>query len=102
MVELLKQPQYHPMNVVDQVMSIYAGSEGYLDDVPVKEIQKFEQEFLRFVHEQRSELPELLAREKKMTDAVVEKLKAALTEFKTRYRSSSAQKPALAPAAAAV
>src|SRR6202008_2595830 len=40
MVELLKQPQYQPMDVVDQVMSIYAGSEGYLDDVPVKEVSR--------------------------------------------------------------
>ena len=38
MVELLKQPQYQPMDVIDQVMSIYAGTEGYLDDVPVKEV----------------------------------------------------------------
>ena len=46
MVELLKQPQYQPMDVVDQVMSIYAGSEGYLDEVPVKEVQRWEAEFL--------------------------------------------------------
>ena len=46
MVELLKQPQYQPMNVVDQVMSIYAGTEGFLDDVPVKEVQRWEAEFL--------------------------------------------------------
>ena len=42
MVELLKQPQYQPMDVVDQVMSIYAGTEGYLDDVPVKEVSRWE------------------------------------------------------------
>ncbi len=47
MVELLKQPQYQPMDVVDQVMSIYAGSEGFLDDVPVKEVSRWEAEFLR-------------------------------------------------------
>ncbi len=46
MVELLKQPQYHPLHFADQVMSIYAGTEGYLDDVPVKEVPRFESEFL--------------------------------------------------------
>ena len=50
MVELLKQPQYRPMDVVDQVMSIYAGAEGYLDDVPVKEVRKrWETEFHTFM-----------------------------------------------------
>src|SRR5450631_2986674 len=46
MVELLKQPQYQPMDAVDQVMSIFAGAEGYLDEVPVKEVQRWEKEFL--------------------------------------------------------
>ncbi|GIW87800.1 MAG: ATP synthase subunit alpha [Isosphaeraceae bacterium] len=90
MVELLKQPQYQPMNVVDQVMSIYAGSEGYLDDVPVKEVSKFEAEFLRFVREERPGLRELIGREKKLTDEVITQLKAALTDFKARYRPGSA------------
>ena len=49
MVELLKQPQYQPLDVVDQVMSIYAGSEGYLDDVPIKQVSEWETEFLNFV-----------------------------------------------------
>ncbi len=53
MVELLKQPQYQPMPAVDQVMSIFAGSEGYLDDVPIKQVPQFETEFLRFVRESK-------------------------------------------------
>src|SRR6478609_6568033 len=56
MVELLKQPQYHPMAVVDQVMSIYAGSEGYLDDVPVKDVQRWESQFLAFMREQKHDV----------------------------------------------
>ena len=81
MVELLKQPQYQPMDVVDQVMSIYAGSEGYLDDVPIKEVSRFEAEFLRFFV-RRSRCKDLLDREKKLSDAIVGDLKAALTEFR--------------------
>jgi F-type H+-transporting ATPase subunit alpha len=95
MVELLKQPQYQPMPVADQVMSIYAGGEGYLDDVPVKEVQRFEREFLRYMAEEKREVRDLLVRDKKMSDEVVRGLKAALAEFKARWR------PATAPAGAA-
>ena len=61
MVELLKQPQYQPMDVVDQVMSIYAGSEGYLDDVPVKEVPRWETEFLTFMRDQKTAVRDRLA-----------------------------------------
>jgi F-type H+-transporting ATPase subunit alpha len=100
MVELLKQPQYQPMHVADQVMSLYAGSEGYLDDVPVKEVSRWEAEFLGFMRDQKTEVRNLLEREKKMTDQVVEGLKAALTEFKAMYRPAAPAKPALAAATA--
>ena len=49
MVELLKQPQYKPMHVIDQVLSIYAGTRGYLDDVPVDQVPQWEREFLEFM-----------------------------------------------------
>jgi F-type H+-transporting ATPase subunit alpha len=101
MVELLKQPQYQPMDVVDQVMTIYAGSEGYLDDVPVKEVQRWETEFRTFMRDQKASLRERLGREKKLSDAIVADLKAALTQFKQLYRpASSKASPALAKAGA--
>jgi F-type H+-transporting ATPase subunit alpha len=99
MVELLKQPQYQPMAVQDQVMSIFAGSEGYLDDVPVKEVQRWESEFHRFMREQRSAVRDRLAKEKKLTDAILADLKAALADFKKQYRPQAA--PAASPALAA-
>ncbi|HWE37025.1 MAG TPA: F0F1 ATP synthase subunit alpha [Isosphaeraceae bacterium] len=86
MVELLKQPQYQPLPAVDQVMSIYAGTEGFLDEVPVKEVQRWEAEFLRFMREQRTEVRDQLDREKKMTDEIVQKLKAALNDFNATFR----------------
>jgi F-type H+/Na+-transporting ATPase subunit alpha len=88
MVELLKQPQYGPLHFADQVMSLYAGTEGYLDDVPVKEVSRFEAEFLRFMREQKADVRDRLVREKKMSDEVVKGLKAALADFKARYRSA--------------
>jgi F-type H+/Na+-transporting ATPase subunit alpha len=97
MVELLKQPQYQPLHFADQVMSIYAGTEGYLDDVPVKEASRWEAEFLRFMREQKSELRERLIREKKLSDELLKGLKAALAEFKTRFRPAQ---PAAAKSAA--
>ena len=103
MVELLKQPQYQPLPAVDQAMSIYAGTEGYLDDVPVKEVPAFEAEFLRFVREQKPDFYALIGREKKMSDAVVSGLKDVLKEFKALYRPASAAAPKKpAPALAAV
>jgi F-type H+-transporting ATPase subunit alpha len=94
MVELLKQPQYQPMAVVDQVMSIFAGSEGYLDDVPVKGVQRWETEFHTFMREQKTAVRDRLAREKKLTDAIVADLKAALNEFKQFYTPAT---PGTAP-----
>src|SRR4051794_3314029 len=90
MVELLKQPQYRPMDVVDQVMSIYAGSEGYLDDVPVKEVSRWESEFHSFMREQKASVRDRLATEKKLTDPILGDLKAALAEFKPLFRPTKA------------
>jgi F-type H+-transporting ATPase subunit alpha len=85
MVELLKQPQYQPMNVADQVMSIFAGSEGFLDTLPVSQVQQFEQEFLRFMATEKKDIRDRLIQEKKLTDEIVTGLRAALEEFRTRY-----------------
>src|SRR5690606_34879326 len=95
MVELLKQPQYEPMNVIDQVMSLFAGTEGYLDDVPIREVRRFESEFLRTMHETHADLVDQLARERKMTEPIVQGLKEALDGFKARFRVAEGR-PALA------
>jgi F-type H+/Na+-transporting ATPase subunit alpha len=102
MVELLKQPQYHPLDVFDQIMSIFAGTQGFLDDVPVKQVSRFESEFLRFMREQKSDARNKLVSARKLTDEVVQGLTAALTEFKSRFRPAapSAASPALAAAGA--
>jgi F-type H+-transporting ATPase subunit alpha len=100
MVELLKQPQYQPMSAIDQVMSIFAGSEGFLDDVPVRDVPKFEKAFLAFMRDVKTPVRDALERDKKMTDKIVADLKAALTEFKTTHYRSSAAAPAMAAASA--
>ena len=93
MVELLKQPQYHPLDAIDQVMSIFAGSEGYLDEVPIKQVPAWEQQFLDFVRERKPEVRALLAKERKLTDGVVAGLKGACDEFKKQYRAPVVASP---------
>jgi F-type H+-transporting ATPase subunit alpha len=102
MVELLKQPQYQPMSAIDQVMSIFSGTEGFLDDVPVRDVPRFEKAFLAFMREVKAPIREALGREKKMTDKIAADLKAALTEFKaTRFKApAAAGQTALAGASA--
>src|SRR5215475_13552232 len=75
MVELLKQGQYKPMPVGDQVLSIYAGVNGYLDDVPVDKVQQFEADYLRYVQQHHPDLKKDLTSMGKIDDKVGARLK---------------------------
>ena len=86
MVELLKQPQYRPMPVAEQVLSLYAGTKGYLDDVPIKSVQRWEEDFLQFVRDKHAPLLETIAEKGELTDEVSEKIEAAIDAFKSTYR----------------
>jgi F-type H+/Na+-transporting ATPase subunit alpha len=86
MVELLKQPQYRPMKVTDQVLSLFAGTRGYLDDVPVKAVQQWERDFLQFVHSKYNSLIDDLNSKQDLTDQIVEQIIAAIKDFKTGYK----------------
>ncbi|HVJ83780.1 MAG TPA: F0F1 ATP synthase subunit alpha, partial [Planctomycetia bacterium] len=94
MVELLKQPQYKPVDVVDQIMVIYAGAKGYVDAVAIPDVPKWEREFLQFMASEEVEARSALASELKLTDDVDAKLKAACGKFAERWRLSHARKPA--------
>ena len=85
MVELLKQPQYQPMSVAEQVFSLYAGTRGFLDDVPVKAVSQWERDFLQFVKDKHSSTVSLLEEKMDLTDEVTEKIEAAIADFKTGY-----------------
>jgi F-type H+-transporting ATPase subunit alpha len=85
MVELLKQPQYQPYHVADQVMSIFAGSVGYLDKVPRPEVREWESEFLRFMREQKSEVRGAILKTRKLDDETTKALRAAIEEFQRQY-----------------
>lgn len=87
LVELLKQPQYQPMPTQEQVVSMYAATRGFMDDVPVASVQAFERDFLDFICGAKSDiLDDIVAR--KVLDADLEaRLKDAILEFKKGYNA---------------
>jgi F-type H+-transporting ATPase subunit alpha len=91
MVELLKQPQHEPMNVWDQILSIFAGTRGYLDDVPVEAVAAWEKAFLNYMHDRRADVVEQLTRGCDLTEEIVGKLNAALEEFKQVYQQPASE-----------
>jgi F-type H+-transporting ATPase subunit alpha len=86
MVEVLKQPQYQPMHVADQVMIIYAGTKGYLDKVERRHVSPWEQQFLTFMREQRSQVRNTLMKDKKLSKELEEQLKKAIEGFQPQFR----------------
>ena len=93
LVELLKQPQYQPMPFEQQVMVIYAGTQGYMDDVPLNRIAAFQKQFLDYVDSSHTDLRSNLRDQKQLTDDMESKLKDALKEFKERIFTSDEKKP---------
>ena len=101
--EILKQPQYTPYPVEDQVQVIYVAVKGYFDDVAVDEVVDFEHRIysqyydfddviiLAFLHSTHPEIGQDIVKNKKLTEANEEKLKAAILEFKERYAATKSQ-----------
>ena len=85
MTELLKQGQYAPMEASHQVAAIFAVSEGFADDVELKDIGRFEQELLRYVFERWSGLDEIIMSGKKLDKQQLEKLRGIIKEFKESF-----------------
>src|SRR5256886_7946871 len=84
LVELLKQPQYKPMPMAQEVMVIYAGTKGFLDDVPLNKIQEFQNAFLTYVDQRAAGLRDGLAQKKELTEDFEKQLKQALDDLKKR------------------
>ena len=81
LVEVLKQQQYRPMPWVDQVVSIFAATNGYLDDLPIDAVSKFEKDFLNFMNSSKSDLKKSIEKEIQLNDHSEKQLKSALDEF---------------------
>jgi F-type H+-transporting ATPase subunit alpha len=93
MVEVLKQGQYAPMDVIDQIMIIFAGTRGHIDTVPVGEVQEWEKQFLTFMQNQKSEVRNALIEKKDLTDEIVAQLESSIKEFHAQYAAGK-NKPA--------
>jgi F-type H+/Na+-transporting ATPase subunit alpha len=91
LVELLKQPQYSPFPVERQVISVWAGTSGELDDVPVEDIQRFEHEFLDYVQRNQNGLLTSIAETGELPDDASVKLKDAMAEFKRGFQTASGE-----------
>jgi len=93
MVELLKQNQFEPVPIERQVVSIWAGTSGYLDDVQVDDVRRFEAEFLVHVEASHSGIFEHIREEGTLPDEVEEQLTDAVKEFRRRFRPSEGAPP---------
>lgn len=85
LVEILKQGQYEPVPVVSQIVMIFAGVNGYLDEIPVDRISDFEKKFLKFINEKYPNIELQLGEEKKLTSDLTHKLEEVLNEFKKDF-----------------
>ena len=81
LVELLKQPQFKPMPTEQEVMVVYAGTKGYLDEIPVSRVQEFQTAFLAYVDTSAAALRTDLANKKELTEDIETRLKQALVDF---------------------
>jgi len=85
LVELLKQPQYSPYSVTEEIISIWAGTTGQLDDVPVSDVRRFEQEFLEHLRRHRSEVVTTITETNKLDDDTRKSLEDEVTSFKQNF-----------------
>jgi F-type H+-transporting ATPase subunit alpha len=88
LVEILKQPQYQPQALEDEVISVWAGTTGKLDEVPVEDVRRFDTEFLAFVKRNHPQLGDAIRATSDLADDTVSGLDTAIDEFKRQFRTS--------------
>jgi len=86
----LKQGQYSPYSLERQIVSIWAGTTGKLDDVAVADIRRFESELLDFIGRERKEIFTVISETKQLEDDTVAKMEEAVASFKKQFKSSVA------------
>ncbi len=89
MVELLKQGQYGPYDIEDQVLSIFSGARGFLDDMPLDKVAEFETQMLQHIRDEFPEVRNQLAEKGELTDELTEKLKEVIGNFKAQFVSKN-------------
>jgi F-type H+-transporting ATPase subunit alpha len=79
--EILKQPQYEPVPLADQVITIFAGTNGFTDDVPVERVSEWEQDLRRYMEASNPEIGKAIVEDGRLSKTTEEKLRQALTTF---------------------
>ena len=85
--ELLKQGQYEPLPVDKQIVMIYAGTNGYLDQLPVESVGEYEKRLYEYLDGSKPDLLEEIRRKQKLDDELREHIKAALDEFREKFKA---------------
>jgi F-type H+-transporting ATPase subunit alpha len=96
MIEILKQGQYSPMDVVDEVLIIFAGTRGHLDKVARNRVGDWEKGFLNFMRDQKSEIRNKIAETKDLDDATMKALTDAIAEYQKQFGSTEKSEKKLA------
>jgi F-type H+-transporting ATPase subunit alpha len=91
LVELLKQPQYAPFPVEEQVVSIWAGGNGYLDDVPVEDVSRFETDFLDYLRRSHAGVLYTIRESLQLSEDTIASLKDAIDEFRRGFETSAGE-----------
>jgi F-type H+-transporting ATPase subunit alpha len=91
MVEILKQDQYVPLNMAKQVIIIYAAGNGYVDDIPVEDLKRFEAEFFEFMAKEYPQVEMTLTEEKTLSDDTEAKIKQAIAAFKESFEATATE-----------
>ncbi len=100
MVELLKQPQYQPYSFADEVLAIFAGTQGLLDDLPVSQVARFEAAMLDNFRDSFPEIRDEITQKGEVSDALAARIKTVVGDFKAQWKRSQ-EHPASQPAAQA-
>jgi F-type H+-transporting ATPase subunit alpha len=90
LIEILKQGQYSPVPVEKQVLIIFAGTQGYLDDVPVEDVRRFEAELYKWVEANKPDLLTSIREKRELNDQIKGNVVGALKEFKQQFKTSQA------------
>ncbi|HEY9285287.1 MAG TPA: F0F1 ATP synthase subunit alpha [Pyrinomonadaceae bacterium] len=101
LTEILKQPQYRPVDVEKQVLTLWAATNGYVDDIPVDQVRRFETELINFVENAHPSLLRSIAERKAITDEIKGDLQTVLGDFKSQWGETTVvnARPAATPAA---
>lgn len=91
LVEILKQGQYSPYNVENQIISIFAATNGYIDAYPESDVRRYEKELVEYMNQRKKPLVDQLRAEKAIKDDIKASLKAALEDFKSVFKATEAK-----------